>query len=70
MSDRIKICPNNPEHDSFIVGVTVRHEWKVDSEGECIEDLGRIEDPDVSEMIQTPWWCTKCNSEAVWANDE
>lgn len=49
------ICPNDSEHDQFIVSVREYHDWLVDAHGNFSEDLGCWDTTDRGEYV-----CADC----------
>ena len=57
------VCPKNPNHKQFITTAHEMHDWKVDEDGNFLEDLGCIETthgPDEDNI----WTCKLCGTEA------
>lgn len=57
-------CPNNPEHKEFSTTAHEVHDWKVDEEGNFLDDLGCSETaakPDAGNI----WTCIECGAEAT-----
>lgn len=61
---KLKWCPNNPNHKTFVTTAHEVHEWVVDEAGNFISDRGCIEvahSPNKSNI----WTCSECGVEAV-----
>ena len=60
----MKVCPNNPNDKEFYTTADEVHDWKVDGEGNFIEDLGCSEvahSPDTNNV----WTCAICEAYAI-----
>jgi len=56
-------CPTNPEHETFVTVAHEVHDWKVDSDGEFLDDLGTVEithGPTVGNTFE----CFDCGADA------
>ena len=62
----MKICPNNPKHKEFMTTAHEMHDWKVNGNGDFIDDMGCIE-VSAKPNIDNIWTCTSCGAEAVEA---
>ena len=57
------VCPKDKDHQEFITVCHEAHDWKVDEDGEFLEDLGCIETthgPDAGNEIT----CHHCGTKA------
>lgn len=59
------VCPNNPEHATFVTVAYVSEDWLVDQDGTFLD----VADGSEGEVLHKPdpdniWTCTTCGAEA------
>lgn len=57
-------CPNNHEHKEFLTVAHVTQDWKVDENGQFLEEIETLETtygPNVNNI----WSCAICGAEAT-----
>lgn len=58
------VCPNNPEHKTFLTTAHVQELWEVDSNGNferVVETIQTVHQPDPD----NEWTCSECDAQAI-----
>ena len=63
---RKAVCPNNPDHDTFIASAVVAELWVVDGRGEFLGEYRGSKVTMEKPSMENTWACKTCGAEAVF----
>lgn len=59
------VCPNNPNHKTFITCAHVKQYWKVDEHGNWISTVDDSVETSIGPNPDNIWTCSECGAEAI-----